>query len=338
MVHRVALNFEDGVTRFIEARPDELVADAAYRAGLNIPLDCRDGACGTCKCYCESGDYSLGSYIDDALTEDEAAERQVLTCQMKAKSDCVLRIPVSSAVCKVKTGSMAAEIESVRALSPSSIGFSLKLKDPDGMRYLPGQYVNVLVPGTTQARSYSFSSMPRDGVVQFLVRNISGGLMSSYLAERAAVGDTVTISGPIGSFYLRDVMRPALFLAGGTGLAPFLAMLEELERTTPTQPVHMVYGVTNDADLVEVDTLEAYAARIPGFTFTTVVAAADSTHPRKGYVTHHLPEEVLNGGDVDVYLCGPPPMVDAVRAYLNEKHIVPASFHYEKFSPSEARK
>jgi len=338
MSFRVALNFEDGVTRFIEARADELVADAAYRAGLNIPLDCRDGACGTCKCHCESGDYSLGSYIDDALTEEEAAGRQVLPCQMKAKSDCVLRIPVSSAVCKVKIGSMYAEIESVRPLSPSSIGFSLKLKDPDGMRYLPGQYVNVSVPGTPETRSYSFSSMPRDGVVQFLVRNIPGGLMSSYLSERAKAGDIVTVAGPMGSFYLRDVTRPVLFLAGGTGLAPFLAMLEELGRTTPTQPIHMVYGVTNDADLVEGGALEAYAARIPGFTFTTVVAAADSAHPQKGYVTRHLPEAALNGGDVDVYLCGPPPMVDAVRAYLKDKQIVPANFHYEKFSPSEARK
>jgi len=338
MSFRVALNFEDGVTRFIEARADELVADAAYRAGLNIPLDCRDGACGTCKCHCESGDYSLGSYIDDALTEEEAAGRQVLPCQMKAKSDCVLRIPVSSAVCKVKIGSMSAEIESVRPLSPSSIGFSLKLKDPDGMRYLPGQYVNVSVPGTPETRSYSFSSMPRDGVVQFLVRNIPGGLMSSYLSERAKAGDIVTVAGPMGSFYLRDVTRPVLFLAGGTGLAPFLAMLEELGRTTPTQPIHMVYGVTNDADLVEVGALEAYAARIPGFTFTTVVAAADSAHPQKGYVTHHLPDAALNGGDVDVYLCGPPPMVDAVRAYLKDKQIAPANFHYEKFSPSEARK
>ena len=338
MSFRVALNFEDGVTRFVEARADELVADAAYRAGLNIPLDCRDGACGTCKCYCESGDYTLGSYIDDALTEEEAAERQVLPCQMKAKSDCVLRIPVSSTVCKVKIGSMSAEIESVRPLSPSSIGFSLKLNDPDGMSYLPGQYVNVSVPGTPETRSYSFSSMPRDGVVQFLVRNIPGGLMSSYLAERAKAGDSVTIAGPMGSFYLRDVTRPVLFLAGGTGLAPFLAMFEELERTTPTQPIHMVYAVTNDADLVEVSTLEAFAASIPGFTFTTVVAAADSAHPQKGYVTHHLPDAALNGGDVDVYLCGPPPMVDAVRAYLKDKQIAPANFHYEKFSPSEARK
>jgi len=212
------------------------------------------------------------------------------------------------------------------------------LNDPDGMRYLPGQYVNVSVPGTPETRSYSFSSMPRDGVVQFLVRNIPGGLMSSYLAERAKAGDSVTIAGPMGSFYLRDVTRPVLFLAGGTGLAPFLAMFEELELTTPTQPIHMVYAVTNDADLVEVSTLEAFAASIPGFTFTTVVAAADSAHPQKGYVTHHLPDAALNGGDVDVYLCGPPPMVDAVRAYLKDKQIAPANFHYEKFSPSEARK
>src|SRR5260370_18478442 len=147
---------------------------------------------------------------------------------MKAKSDCVLRIPASSNIWKVKSGWVAAEMEWVQQLSPSSIGFSLALKDPDGMHYLPGQYVNVSVPGTTQTRSYSFSSMPRAGVVQFLVRNIPGGLMSSYLAGQAKAGDVVTIAGPIGSFYLRDVTRPVLFLAAGPGLGPFLAMLREL--------------------------------------------------------------------------------------------------------------
>ncbi len=92
MTHKIALNFEDGVTRFIQARAGELVADAAYREGVNIPMDCRDGACGTCKCRCERGDYTLGSYIDDAMTEEEAADGFVLTCQMKAQSDCVIRI------------------------------------------------------------------------------------------------------------------------------------------------------------------------------------------------------------------------------------------------------
>jgi benzoate/toluate 1,2-dioxygenase reductase subunit len=335
MTHRIALNFEDGVTRFIEARPGELVADAAYRGGVNIPMDCRDGACGTCKCQCESGDYTLGSYIDDAMTEDEAKAGFVLTCQMKASSDCVIRIPASSAVCKVKAGAVAAEMAGLRQLSPSSIGFSVKLAEP--LAYLPGQYVNVSVPGTTQTRSYSFSSMPKDGVVEFLVRNIPNGLMSSYLSGAAKPGDQLTVTGPIGSFYLRDVTRPILMLAGGTGLAPFLAMLEVLQAKGATQPIHMIYGVTNDADLVEVDKLTAFAAAIPGFTFVTVVADPASTHERKGYVTHHMPDAVLHGGNVDLYLCGPPPMVDAVRGYLTEKGVKPASFHFEKFNPSESK-
>ncbi|MFM8748891.1 benzoate 1,2-dioxygenase electron transfer component BenC [Rhabdaerophilum sp.] len=336
-MHRIALNFEDGVTRFIEARADELVADAAYRVGVNIPMDCRDGACGTCKCQCESGDYSLGSYIEDAMTEDEAREGFVLTCQMKAKSDCVIRIPAASTACKVKPAAMAAEMVEVRQLSPTSIGFAVRVKDAGQLSYLPGQYVNVPVPGTSQTRSYSFSSMPREGVVEFLVRNIPNGLMSSYLAGSARPGDALTLTGPIGSFYLRDVTRPLLFLAGGTGLAPFLAMLESLRHKETGQPIHMIYGVTNDADLVELDKLAAFAAAIPGFTYVTVVADPASTHERKGYVTHHLPDAALHGGNLDLYLCGPPPMVDAVRATLAEKGVKPANFHFEKFNPSEAK-
>ncbi|MCE2931461.1 MAG: ring-hydroxylating dioxygenase ferredoxin reductase family protein [Hyphomicrobiales bacterium] len=336
-MHRIALNFEDGVTRFIEARADELVADAAYRVGVNIPMDCRDGACGTCKCQCESGDYSLGSYIEDAMTEDEAREGFVLTCQMKAKSDCVIRIPAASTACKVKPAAMAAEMVEVRQLSPTSIGFAVRVKDAGQLSYLPGQYVNVSVPGTSQTRSYSFSSMPREGVVEFLVRNIPNGLMSSYLAGSARPGDALTLTGPIGSFYLRDVTRPLLFLAGGTGLAPFLAMLESLRHKETGQPIHMIYGVTNDADLVELDKLAAFAVAIPGFTYVTVVADPASTHERKGYVTHHLPDAALHGGNLDLYLCGPPPMVDAVRGTLAERGVKPANFHFEKFNPSEAK-
>jgi benzoate/toluate 1,2-dioxygenase reductase component len=73
MAYNIALQFEDGVTRVISCDASELICDAAYRAKINIPLDCRDGACGTCKCHCESGSYEMGVYIEDALTEDEAA-------------------------------------------------------------------------------------------------------------------------------------------------------------------------------------------------------------------------------------------------------------------------
>jgi benzoate/toluate 1,2-dioxygenase reductase subunit len=334
MAHKIALNFEDGFSRFIECRADETVADASYRVGINIPLDCRDGACGTCKCRVESGEYDGGSYIEDALTDDEAAEGLALACQMRPKSDLVLAIAASSEVCKTKGQTFKAQVRSVDRLSDTAIAFSLNGMGP--LTFLPGQYVNVLVPGTDQRRSYSFSSPPGADTVSFLVRDIAPGLMSTFLRETAAPGTPMEFVGPAGSFYLRDIKRPLLFLAGGTGLAPFLSMLGRIAEIGGPHPIHLVYGVTNDADLVGVDQLAALTGRIANFTFSTCVAAADSVHPRKGYVTHHIEPGHLNGGDVDVYLCGPPPMVDAVRAWLGGQGIAPANFYYEKFSPSGA--
>ncbi|SFL13063.1 benzoate/toluate 1,2-dioxygenase reductase subunit [Falsiroseomonas stagni DSM 19981] len=334
MAYSIAINFEDGVTRFIEARADETVADASYRLGINIPLDCRDGACGTCKCRVESGRYDGGSYIEDALTEEEAASGLALACQMRPESDLVLAIPASSALCKTAGQSFATVLRGVERLSETSIAFTLDA--PAGLTFLPGQYVNLRVPGTDERRSYSFSSAPGAPTLSFLVRDIPRGRMSTWLREGAEPGMPMEFTGPAGSFYLRDVKRPLLFLAGGTGLAPFLSMLGKLAETGAVQPVHLVYGVTNEADLVGVAELEAFAARIPAFTFSTCVAAEDSAHPRKGYVTAHVQPVHLHGGEVDVYLCGPPPMVDAVRAWLAAQGVTPANFYYEKFSPSGA--
>jgi benzoate/toluate 1,2-dioxygenase reductase subunit len=334
MGHTIALNFEDGFTRFVDGRPGETVADASYRVGINIPLDCRDGACGTCKCRVQSGEYEAGDYIEDALTEEEAAEGLALACQMRPKSDVVVDVFASSEVCKTKGQSFQARIASVDRLSATSIAFSLE--GAGAISFLPGQYVNVLVPGSDQRRSYSFSSPPGVERQSFLIRDIPHGRMSTFLRETQP-GTPVEFVGPSGSFYLREVRRPLLFLAGGTGLAPFLSMLGKLADTgTSAQPVHLVYGVTNDEDLVGVEQLEAYAARVPGFTFATVVAAEGSGHPRKGYVTAHIEPAQLNCGDVDVYLCGPPPMVDAVRSWLGAQGVTPMNFYYEKFSPSGA--
>jgi benzoate/toluate 1,2-dioxygenase reductase subunit len=158
--------------------------------------------------------------------------------------------------------------------------------------------------------------------------------MSTYLREKAAPGTPVEFIGPAGSFYLREIKRPLLFLAGGTGLAPFLSMLGKIAETGTAYPIHLGYGVTNDVDLVGVERLAEFVTKIPGFTFFTCVAAGDNAHPRNGYVAAHVEPDRLNGGDVDVYLCGPPPMVDAVRTWLSDQSVTPANFYTEKFSPS----
>ncbi|WP_298960623.1 benzoate 1,2-dioxygenase electron transfer component BenC [uncultured Methylobacterium sp.] len=335
MDFRIALNFEDGITRFVECRPGETVADASYRVGINIPLDCRDGACGTCKGFCESGKYDNGSYIDDAMTDEEAAEGYILACQMRPQSDCIVRIAATSNVCKTGVSSYKGKVSRIDHLSDTTTLFSVALDAGSELTFLPGQYVNVVVPDTGgQKRSYSFSSAPHAPEVSFLIRNTPTGLLPTYMRERAQVGAVLEFTGPLGSFYLREVRRSLLFLAGGTGLAPFLAMLEVLAHAGSAHAIHLIYGVTNDADLVLVEELEAFARRLPNFSFQCCVADETASYAHKGYVTRYIAAEHMNAGDVDVYLCGPPAMVDAVRNHMSEQGLSPANFFFEKFANS----
>ncbi|WP_241383816.1 benzoate 1,2-dioxygenase electron transfer component BenC [Rhodococcus sp. CH91] len=340
MTYQVALSFEDGVTRFIEVKPNETVADASYKARINIPLDCRDGACGTCKAFCESGSYDGGDYIEDALTDDEAEKGYCLPCQMTPESDLVLQIASTSAVAKTAAVTYTATITDLRRYSESVVGFTVEIGNRDDLVFLPGQYVNIGVPGSDDGtgrpttRSYSFSTGPHENSLGFLVKITEGGLMSEYLRDRAQVGDTLEFTGPFGSFFLRERKRPSLLLAGGTGLAPLLSILSKIEADGSDHPVHLIYGVTFDHDLVELDTLEEYTKRLPNFTFDYCVADESSSAPNTGYVTGLFEPSHFNDGDVDIYLCGPPPMVESVRNHLSENDIDPANFYFEKFNTS----
>ncbi|MBS0348273.1 MAG: ring-hydroxylating dioxygenase ferredoxin reductase family protein [Proteobacteria bacterium] len=332
MTYNIALQFEDGVTRIIPCEADELVADAAYRAKINIPLDCRDGACGTCKCHCESGRYTQGVYIEDALTDDEAAQGFILTCQMRPESDCVIRVPASSAACKTEVATHGGKLTKIDRDSATTVSFALQADKP--LSFLPGQYVNLNVPGTQETRAYSFSSAPNRNELSFLIRDVPNGLMSTFMRSKANTGDAMTFTGPYGSFYLRPALRPILMLAGGTGLAPFLSMLRWLQDNPTTQPILLAYGVNTNDDLVELDTLEALKAAMPNFDYFTCVVDGASGHPRLGYVTDHLSPANLNDGNADVYVCGPPPMVEGVRKWMAGAGVAPANFYFEKFSAS----
>ncbi|HKE38686.1 MAG TPA: benzoate 1,2-dioxygenase electron transfer component BenC [Casimicrobiaceae bacterium] len=330
MAYNIALQFEDGFTRMISCDANELVADAAYRAKINIPLDCRDGACGTCKSHCESGKYTLGVYIEDALTEDEAANGYVLTCQMRPTSDCVIKVPASSAACKAEVSTFGGRLSAISRDSKTTVSFSLKSDQP--VSFLPGQYVNLQVPGTKETRSYSFSSAPNGAELSFLIRDVPDGLMSTYMRSKANPDDFLTFSGPYGSFYLRPTIRPILMLAGGTGLAPFLSMLLWLKDNPTDQPIKLAYGVNTTEDLVEIPKLEELKKSIQNFDYFTCVVDAKSGHLRCGYVTDHLLADDLRSGDVDVYVCGPPPMVEGVRKWMAGLGVKPKNFLFEKFS------
>lgn len=334
MSYQVALSFEDGVTRFVSCDGDQTVADASYRSRINIPLDCRDGACGTCKALCESGEYDGGTYIDDALTDDEAEQGYCLPCSMKPNSDLVLQIASTSEVAKTSAATYTGKVTGLDQLSATTVAVTVETPDREELAFLPGQYINVGVPGTEHSRSYSFSNGPDDRSLTFLVKITPGGVMSEYLTGRAAVGDEVSFTGPHGSFFLRESARPILLLAGGTGLAPILSILRKLRAEGTTRPIHLVYGASTDEDVVELDEITRLAEQIETLTWDYCVADSATTADHQGFVMSLIGPEHLYDGDVAVYLCGPPPMVEAVREHLAGEGVEPTGFYYEKFALS----
>ena len=205
------------------------------------------------------------------------------------------------------------------------------------LSFLPGQYVHLSVPGTDEHRSYSFANPPsQQGSFTFYIKILERGAMSQYLSTRAAPGDEIDVTGPFGRFYLRPVDCPVLMVAGGTGLAPMLSMLDTMvDEGETAEPVRLLYGANGADELFALDALADYAAK--GLTVTTetcVVDGAGSWSGATGHVTSLLGREMLNGGNCRVYLCGPPPMIDAAESWLAAQSFDLSRVHAEKFVAS----
>ena len=331
---KIALNFEDGYTRIIEGLEGETIANSAFSSRINIPLDCNDGVCGTCKCRVRSGLFDMGNeYIEEAITDEEIAQGFALACQMVPKSDLVVDILASSAACKVKTETVATSI--IRLEFPSSEIVKLVLKSVDGriFNFLPGQYANIQLP-TGESRSYSFSNQSGTDSTEFLIRLLPNGAMSDFLRKTAKIGDTLNLTTPFGSFYLREIEKPTLFFAGGTGIAPFLSMLENLDNNGGIKyPIQLFYGATTDENLVDLERLEGFKSKL-NFQYQTCVSVEQSEKHTQGFVNQWINKNYLGTDSFDSYICGPPPMVDAVKKSIEEEQINLRHFYMEKFNPS----
>ena len=234
-------------------RDDQTVADASYRQRINIPLDCRDGACGTCKAFCESGEYDGGTYIADALSDDEAAAGYVLPCSMKPRSDLVLQIASTSEVAKTQAATLHGNAGGAARLSATTVQFGVEIPNRGELAFLPGQYVNIAVPGTDADAVLLVQQRPARGAA-YLPGEVHAGRRDVGLPRRTGRGRR-----------RRQLHRPArlvlpardratvLLLAGGTGLAPILSMLRKLRADGSHRTAHLVYGVSTDDDLVELD-------------------------------------------------------------------------------------
>ena len=337
--YQVTLIFEDGRVAKFNAEAEDTVYFAALKNRVRILTDCLEGACATCKGTCTSGTYTLDEFTDEALTMEEYERREVLTCQMRLKSDCVIELPYESRIAlKSEPQIQKTEVTEITMISSTVSRLVLApVSDAVGIEFLPGQYVHLSVPGTDHHRSYSFVNPPfNNEKYTFYVKLLDDGIMSEYLVQKAKVGDEIDLTGPFGRFYLRPLERPIIMVAGGTGLAPMLSMLDTLLATKNCNySIRVLYGANDPEEFFAVDQLEGYSRSGLDLTVECCAVTENSEwNGPTGHVTSLLRPEILNGGDSEIYLCGPPPMIEAAETWLMTQGVDAALIHAEKFVPS----
>ncbi|HEY0641096.1 MAG TPA: globin domain-containing protein [Pseudonocardiaceae bacterium] len=190
----------------------------------------------------------------------------------------------------------------------------VRLRPEQPVPYRAGQYLSVETPQRPRLWRYlSPANAPRpDGQLEFHVRSVRDGWVSRSVVGHSQVGDTWRIGPPMGRLGVdRRSGRGVLMVAGGTGIAPMRAMLEELSRWGGNPPVHVFYGGRTRADLYDLDTLNAMAAANP---WLTVVPVVEHEHTGTGVEHGTLADAVTRHGawtDHDVLVCGSPPMIRA---------------------------
>ncbi|MEM5389645.1 anthranilate 1,2-dioxygenase electron transfer component AntC [Paraburkholderia phymatum] len=341
MSYKVAFSFADGKTVFFDARGDELLLDAALRNGVNIPLDCREGVCGTCQGRCESGSYTQDYVDEETLTSADLAQRKILSCQTRLQSDASFYFDFDSSLCNAGgTSLLSGRVADVQQVSETTAILHLDASSHTRrLDFLPGQYARLKVPEADVWRSYSFANRPDDSnQLQFLIRLLPDGAMSNYIRDRCKPGQTIEFEAPFGAFYLRQIERPLVLVAGGTGLSAFLGMLDDLaQRGGCGQPIRLYYGVTNARDLCELERLARYEDSIVNFQCEIVVMNPSAEWLGKtGLIPQHFDRAFLDAMSVDMYLCGPPPMVEAIKVWLATEQRDKHRLFYEKFAESNS--
>jgi NAD(P)H-flavin reductase/ferredoxin len=333
--HNITCVFEDGRTAHFTSTAMETVYQAALRNGLKLETDCREGACGVCKAFRCEGEGDLGDFSDEALTDEEQEEGFVLSCQLRAQSDLVLEFAYPMSLLKKEVATIDASVVAVEPVADNVVRLVLGT-DADAPAFLPGQYVNISVPGAVTGRSYSFANPAAEpGQMEFFIRLLEEGAMSNYLRGTASVGDGVQLQGPLGQFFLRTPRAGrVIMIAGGTGLAPMLSMLSALQNSEGKPPqVTLLYGANHPGELFGKERISSLGDWVD--LQTVVVDGGGDWNGPVGFVTDLLVDGVLDEPALtDAYLCGPPPMIDAARTALTALGVPPNRIFAEKFLPS----
>lgn len=232
---------------------------------------------------------------------------------------------------------LKAKLLSTRDLAPEVRHFEFEVAGANEFHFTPGQFVSVVhrVGEREITRAYSIASPRSSNTFALCLNRVEDGLVSPYLFSLKP-DDEISINEPLGYFTLRHPGHRVIFVATGTGIAPFRSML--LEHLPKTQPhITLLFGVRYELGLLYRDELTRLTQEHSTFKFIpTVTRPSEEWHGHTGRVQSHL-DEALNlqsyedGSTVDIYICGLKEMVDGVRAELKQRGFDRKQIIYEKY-------
>lgn len=290
---------------------DESLLDGAERAGLSLPWRCQRGDCGSCGASVIEG--SCVPIYGDEMGESADA-REVRLCSVRATSDMVLAERAVLVADDVPCRHVTLRVTALVPLAPLVMDVALAVANDAPLRWLPGQYIELILADGTR-RAFSIANAPgSDGVMHLHVRRVAGGNFTRTVFEDLRTGDTLEAEGPVGTFVPREgSARPMILVAGGTGYAPIRAIVQHFLAIGSTRPMHLYWGARSAEDLYLRDEVEAWAAQAPWLHFHGVLSDADTPGLRQGMVHEAVVADHPRMGGFEVYLCGPLAMIDAGR-------------------------
>ena len=333
--------FDDGEAFDVSPAPGETLLATAERGGVSLMVDCREGTCLSCRGRLTGGKVTYAARHERTLRVAPLAADEVLCC-IAEPEDAAVAVTFGYPRAAVRpVRKMVLELTEVATLSERVVALRGAIRGRFKLAFMPGQYLELQVPGDGSRRSYSManaSSTPN--AVELHVRLVPGGVMSDYLKNRAVPGDLLDVRGPLGVFYLRRRPVARLFVTGGTGLAPIVSMLRDLVAWGEVDlPISLLHGVTTRGDLYGLEEVRELLSNFPDHHFAVAMQDPDTDWAGVcGRVTElSLAEELARlGRDLDVYLCGPPPMIQAVRQVADDAGIASERVFSEAFSAAPA--
>lgn len=311
--------------------PGETLLAAGLRQKFTLPFSCQSGGCGSCRVRLLEGAVNY-PFEPPALSAAEREAGYILMCLAQPQGD--VRVQLRQPAQALRPREWPCRVQSRVALAHDVIGLHLKLPRGADFSWLPGQYVDILLDGGRR-RSFSIANAPGSDTLELHIRVTPGGQFAHWVAEQMPERAILRFEGPLGAFYIHeDSQRPLLFMAGGTGLAPVKAMLEERLARGDARPMHLYWGVRAARDLYWDAPLRAWAAQHPEFRYTPVLSEPDADwRGARGFVHEVLLAEQPALAHSEVYMSGPPVMVRAGKrafldAGLDADHLYYDSFDY----------